>query len=113
MGSPNQDLTGIVSSITSKYIQRIVIGFVEPVANADLRLVIKYGRWGKFDEAVTRLAEQTLNHGRKLQVELHVCGNPSVELFDSVLPRFLGSGDLEIVKTSYIWAGSTLYHLSS
>lgn len=106
--APTNDLMCVVSSITSKYIQRITVGFVEKDRNddEDLRAVIKSKTWEKFDEAIARLAEQTSNEGRRLQVELHVCGNLSTDLFNLLFPRFVESGCLKIVKTSYIWKGS-------
>lgn len=99
----------IVSSITSSHIQRITIGFVDQVTDAQLKSAVELKTWCKFDDAITLLAERTLNNGRKLQLELHVCGNPSTELFDLVLPGFVESGCLKVVKTSYIWKGSILY----
>lgn len=102
----------IASTITSKHIERIVIGLTEPVSDARLESAIESNIWGEFDDAIARLAEQTANYGRKLQLELHVRGNPSVELFDRIFVRFAESGDLKIVKTEYIWAGSPLYRLS-
>lgn len=105
--------TSIVSSITSKHIQRIVIGFTEPVSDAILRDDNTSKAWGKFDHAITRLAERTLDNGRRLQLELHACGNPSVVLFERILPRFAETGNLKVVKTSYIWTGSILYRLTS
>lgn len=112
MESPRHDLTGIVLSITSKYIQRITIGFTEQVLDAELQLAIKSKIWETFDEAIARLAERTLNNGRRLQVELHVCGNPSTELFDLIFPRLVEGGCLKVVKTSYIWKGSIPCNLS-
>jgi len=111
MEHPRHDLTGIVSSITSKYIQRIVIGFVDPVDDTRLQSAIESGTWEGFDEAITQLAEQTSIDGWRVQLELHVCGNPSTGLFDLVFPRFVESGRLKVVKTSYIWTGSVLHLL--
>jgi len=108
MGRRSDDLMSIASTITSKHIERIVIGLNELISNAQLESAIKSNIWGEFDDAIARLAEQTANHGRKLQLELHVRGNPSVELFDRIFVRFTESGDLKIVKTPYIWAGSLL-----
>ena len=112
MARRRDDLTSIASTITSKHIERIVIGLTEPVSDAQLESAIKSNTWGEFDDAIARLAEQTANHGRRLQLELHVRGNPSVELFDRIFVRFTESGDLKIVKASYIWAGSLLHRLS-
>jgi len=106
MEHPRHDLTGIVSSITSKHIQRISIGFVDPVVDTRLQSAIESKVWDEFDEAITRLAERTLNNGWRVQLDLHVCGNPSTDLFDLLFPRFVGSGRLKVVKTSYIWTGS-------
>ena len=105
---PTRDLTDIVSTVTSRYIQRIALGFVEPATDARLQSAIESKAWKEFDEAITRLADQALNNGRRLQLELHVCGNPSVELFNSMLPLFAEneSGCLKVVKTSYIGKGS-------
>ena len=98
----------IVSTITSKHIERIVIGIAEAITDARLQTVIESKKWDQFDEAITRLADQTSNNGRRLQLELHVCGNPSTELFNALLPRFVESGSLKIVKASYIWKGSVV-----
>ena len=108
MGHPNNYLTGIMSSITSEHIQRITMGFVEQISDSDLRKVIKYKAWEKFDEAVARLAERALNNGRRLEFELHVCGNPTAQLFDQVFPRFAENGCLGVVRTSFIWKGPIL-----
>lgn len=96
------DLTSIVSSIASKYIRRITIGFQVPVVDTQLQSAIESKTWEKFDVAITRLAERTLNSGRRLQLELRVSGNPSMELFDLVFPGFVEGGDLTVVKTPYI-----------
>lgn len=109
MKTPNHDITAIVSTITSKYIERITIGFANLVTDERLQLVIASKIWEKFDDAIARLAERSLNNGRKLQLDFHVCGCPSVELFHQIVPRFVKTGRLEVVKTSYIWAGSTLH----
>jgi len=102
------DLTNIVSSITSKFIRRITIGFQVPVVDTQLQSAIESKTWEKFDNSIARLAEQTLNSGRRLQLELHVSGNPSMGLFDLVFPGFVESGDLTVVKTSYIGKGLIL-----
>lgn len=107
--NPRSNLLGIVSSITSRHIQRIVIGFRSPVTNAKLRFAVESGAFQKIDGAITRLAKQTLNHGRKLQLEFHVCGNPSIGLFDLIFPRFLESGCLKVTNSSYVSKGSILY----
>lgn len=112
MTRSRRDLTDIVSSITSRHIQRITIGFAEPTADTHLWSAIKSKTWEKFDEAIARLAEQALNDGRTLQFELHVCGNPSTELFDLIFPRFVENGCLKVTKTSYIWKGLALFLLS-
>lgn len=67
--------------------------------------------WDKFDDAITSLAEQTLNIGRRLQLELHVCGNPSTELFDFIFPRFIESGNLKVVNASYIAGKGLILYL--
>jgi len=112
MGHPNNYLMSIVSSITSKYIQRITVGFVEQISDSELQGVIKYKHWEKFDEAIARLAERALDNGRRLEFELHVCGNPTTRLFDQVFPRFAENGCLMVVRTSYIWKGPILSLLS-
>jgi len=112
MRYPNNYLTGIVSSITSKYIQRITIGFVERISDEELQKVIKSKAWESFDEAIARLAERTLNNGRRLEFELHVCGNPTTRLFNRVFPRSAENGCLGVVRTSFIWKGPVLSHLS-
>ena len=103
---------GIVSSITSTHFQRITIGFRQTITNAQLETAIESRSWGAFDEAITRLAERALENGRMLQFELHVCGNPSTELFNSVFPGFVESGCLKVVKAAYIWNGSILHLIS-
>lgn len=108
MEHPTHDLTGIVSSISSIYIRRITIGFADPVTDARLESMAKSKTWEKFDDAITRLAERTLDTGRRLELELHVCGNPSTGLFDLVFPQFVESGCLKVVRASYIWKGSIL-----
>ena len=100
--SPRVDLVGIVSSITSRHIQRIIIGFMSPITDAQLRFAVGSKTWQEFDETIARLAEQTLSNGRELQFEFHVCGDPSIGLFDLILPRFIESGCLKVVKSSYI-----------
>lgn len=112
MENSKDDLTAIVSSITSKHIQRITIGFVNPVNGSQLRRAIILRTCARLDDAITRLAEQTLNYGQKLQLELHVCGHPPMDLFDSLFPRFVEIGCLSVFKTSYIWTGSILHPLS-
>jgi len=107
MAHPNNYLTGIVSSITSKYIQRITIGFVEQISDLKLQRMIRSKTWEKFDEAIARLAERALNNGRRLEFELHVCGNPTARLFDQVFPRFAENGCLGVVRATYIWKGPT------
>ena len=110
--SSKDDLTGVVSSIRSEHFQRIIIGFVNQVTDARLLSTIASKTWEKFDDAITRLAERTWNDGQRLRLELHVCGNPSVELFYFLFPGFVEIGHLEVFKTSYIWTGSTLRHLT-
>ena len=112
MDHPNHYLTGIVSSINSEHLQRITIGFVEPLSDPGLLEVIATKAWDKFDEAIARLAERTLNNGRRLEFELHVCGNPTPKLFYRVFPRFAENGQLGVVKTLFIWKGQTLSILS-
>ena len=112
MGYPNNYLTGIVSSIASKYIQRITIGFVDQISDPELQEVIKCKAWEKFDEALARLAERALNNGQRLEFELHVCGNPTTRLFYQVFPRFAENGCLGVVRTSFIWKGPIFSHLS-
>lgn len=82
-----------------------------PTTDIRLRSTIESKAWEKFDNAITRLAEQTLNSGRRLQLELHVCGNPSTELFGLVFPRFAESGNLKIVKTPYIAGKGLIFYL--
>jgi len=113
MGNPGQDLAGVVSSIASKYIRRITIGFEDPVTDKQLRSMVKSKTWEYFDEAIARLAEKTSDNGRRLQFELHVCGDPSAKLFDLVFPRFMESGNFKVVKVSRLWEGSILYSISS
>jgi hypothetical protein len=112
MQQSKDELTGMVSSITSDHVRRIRIGFAEPITDAQLHSAIESGTWGSFDDAMGRLAERILSGGRKLELELNVCGNPTAELFDQVLVRVVESGRLKIVKASYIWAGSALHRLS-
>ena len=100
---------GLVSSITSTHFQRITIGFGQLTTDTQLESAIESKSWGKFDKAITRLAERSLESGRRLQFELHVFGNPSTELFTLVFPGFVESGCLKVVKTSYIGSGSVLY----
>jgi hypothetical protein len=107
------DLTDVVSSMASKHIQRMTIGFVNRVTDARLRSEIASKTWGEFDDAITRLAEQTLNDGQRLRLELHFCGSPEVELFYLLFPGFIKIGHLEVVKAPYIWAGLTLPRLLS
>jgi hypothetical protein len=112
MENPGPNLMGIVSSITSTHFQRITIGFRQTITNAQLESAIESKSWGAFDEAITRLAERALENGRMLQFELHVCGNPSTELFNSVFPGFVESGCLKVVKalrTSGTVRSSTLF----
>lgn len=97
------DPTGIVSSVTSKYFQRTTIAFVRMVTDNGLQAAIENRTWVKFDEVIARLAEQTLNNGRGLQLGLHVCGDHTTALFDLMLPRFAESGSLKVVRSSYIW----------
>ena len=106
--SIEHDIANMVSSINPRYIQRISIGFVNPVTDTQLESAIESKTWERFDNAIALLAEQTLNDGRRLQLELHVCGNPSTGLFDLMLPRFMESGCLRVVRTSYIGKGSDL-----
>jgi len=108
MENPNNYLTGIVSSITSRYIQRITIGFVERISDLGLLGVIKSKAWENFDEALARLAERTSNNGRRLEFGLHVCGNPTTSLFYQIFPRFAENGCLEVVNASFIWKGPIL-----
>ena len=102
------DIANMVSSINPRYIQRISIGFVDPVTDARLESAIESKTWERFDNAIALLAKQTLNDGRRLQLELHVCGSPSMGLFDLMFPRSMESGCLKVVRTSYIWKGSDL-----
>ena len=113
MRHPNKNLTGIVSSITSKHIQRITIGFVEQISDQQLQKVVMWGTWEKFDEAIALLAERALNNGRRLELELHVCGNPTAGWFKQIFPRFAENGCLVVVWTSFIWKGPILSHLSA
>jgi len=112
MEHPRQDLAGVVSSIASKYIRRITIGFEDPVIDKQLRSMIKSKTWEDFDEAIARLAEKTSDNGRRLQFELHVCGDPSAKLFDLVFPRLIESGNFKVAKVSYVWKGSILCYIS-
>jgi hypothetical protein len=102
----------IVSSITSTHFQRIIIGFGQSTTDTQLESAIESKSWGAFDKAITRLAERTLESGRKLQFELHVCGDPSTELFNLVFPGFVEWGSLKVVKTLHIGNGS-VFHLIS
>jgi len=96
----------IFSTITSKHIRQITIGFMNPVTDTQLVSMVEHKTWEKFDEAIARLAEQTSNNGRKLQLELHVCGDASIGSFNFLFPRFVESGRFMVVKASYIWNGS-------
>ena len=89
--------------------RRITIAFIDPVDDTKLQSTIESKAWEEFDNAITRLAEQTLNSGQRLQLELRVCGKPSTELFDLGFPGFIESGDLKVVKTSYIVRGLVVY----
>jgi hypothetical protein len=111
MEHPGPDIMGAVSSITSRYLQRITIGFEQLITNAELTSAIEYKSWRPFDEAIARLAERALENGRILQFELHVCGNPSAELFNLVFPGFVVWGFLKVVKALHIENGrsSTLF----
>ena len=109
---PTSDLTDIASSITSKHFQRFIIAITIQATDEDIRSTITCGIWEKFDNAVTQLAKRTLDHGKNLQLELHTCGNLSVELLDQLFPLFVKSGHFKVFKTSYISAGSILHPLS-
>ena len=103
---PTQDIMAIFSTITSKHIRQITIGFMNPVTDTQLVSMVEHKTWEKFDEAIARLAEQTSNNGRKLQLKLHVCGDASIGSFNFLFPRFVESGRFMVVKASYIWNGS-------
>ena len=112
MEDPDYYLTGIISGITSKHIRRITIGFVEPLSDPEIQNEIESKTWEKFDEAIARLAERTLDNGRRLELELHVCGNPTTGLFYRMFPRFAEIGRLGVEKTLFIWKGPILSLLS-
>ena len=102
----------IVSSIISTHFQRITIGFGRPTTDAQLESAIESKSWGAFDKAITQLAGRTSESGRRLQFGLHVCGDPSTELFNLMFPGFVEWGSLKVVKTLYIGNGSVLYLIS-
>ena len=89
--------------------RQITIAFIDPVSDTGLQSTIKSKAWEEFDKAITRLAEQTSNSRQRLQLELRVCGKPSTELFDLVFPGLIESGDLKVVKTSYVVRGLVVY----
>ena len=105
MEHSNWDLAGIVSSIALRCMRQITIAFIDPVSDTGLRSTIESKAWEEFDNAITLLAEQTLNSGQRLQLELRICGKPSTGLFDLVFPGFIESGDLKVVKMTYIVRG--------
>jgi hypothetical protein len=74
MEYPGRTFTNIVSSIASTNLHWITIGFVDPVTDTQLESAIESKDWEGFDEAISRLAEQASNHGRRLQLKLHVRG---------------------------------------
>ena len=88
MERPGRAFTNIVSSIASTHLHRITIRFVQPVTDTQLEFAIKSKDWEGFDEAISRLAEQASNHGRRLQLKLHARGDFSTELINSVFPGF-------------------------
>lgn len=106
MKDSKADLVSVVSSITSKHIRRITTGLVIPVTDTTLRFAIESKAWAEFDDAITLLAERTLNHGHELLLEFHFCGSPESDAVYSLFPRFVMSGRLEVIKSAYVWTGS-------